>query len=280
MPKIIFKEQLTPLTWRYRIDAPRIAKHRKAGQFIILRPTENSERIPLTMVGGNIQSGWIEIIFQVVGKTTSILSDLNVGNNISDLAGPLGEPTHIENFGHCVCIGGGVGTAPLLPIIQALHEKGNQITTILGARNSDLLILENETKEFSHRHLIATDDGSKGHKGFAADILKQLIQSNEKIDLAVVIGPVMMMRATSSIAVAQGISTVVSLNPIMIDGTGMCGGCRVSIGNKTKFACVDGPEFDASLVNWDSLLVRLTSYRETEKKQFESHKCKLEHRES
>ena len=273
MPKIIKKERLSELVYRYRIDAPRIARMRRAGQFIILRATTDGERVPLTIANANAQEGWIEIIFQVVGKSTKILSILSEGNDIIDLAGPLGRPTHIEKFGKCLCIGGGVGIAPLLPIVSALKAAGNDITTILGARSSNLLLLEEEMKQQSNRLIVTTDDGSRGSKGFAADFVKKLLGEGEKFDFAIVIGPAIMMKFTSAITVAAGIKTFVSLNPIMIDGTGMCGGCRVTVGGVTKFACVDGPEFDASKIDWDEMLKRLNGYRAFEKDSLEKHNC-------
>lgn len=273
MPKILKKERLSELVYRYRIDAPRIAKMRKAGQFIILRATTEGERIPLTIVNSNAAEGWIEIIFQVAGKSTKILSILSVGNEIIDLAGPLGRPTHVENFGRCLCIGGGVGVAPLYPIVTALKEAGNEIVSIIGARSSNLLILENEMNDVSNRLLICTDDGSKGVKGFAADAAKGLLAKKDSFDFAVVIGPAMMMKITSAVTVAAGIKTFVSLNPIMIDGTGMCGGCRITVGAQTKFGCVDGPEFDASKIDWDEMIRRLNGYRGFEKNALEKHNC-------
>jgi NAD(P)H-flavin reductase len=282
MVQILKKEKLADKIWRYRLLAPRIAKKRKAGQFIILRPVHNSERIPLTIANGNAVEGWIEIIFQTVGRTTTLLAMLGEGDNILDLVGPLGKPTHIENFGRSLCIGGGVGIAPLFPIICALREAGNRITTIIGARSKDLLILQNEIKAQSHETHIATDDGSAGVKGFVSDIFKDLIGNRgEHFDAAFIVGPVIMMKVTSALTVKAGVRSFVSLNPIMIDGTGMCGGCRVSIGGKTKFACVDGPEFDAAQVDWDELSKRLSSYQVFEEKSrelpaHEQHACKLE----
>jgi NAD(P)H-flavin reductase len=273
MPKIIKKERLSELVYRYRIDAPRIARMRRAGQFIILRATTDGERVPLTIANASAQEGWIEVIFQVVGKSTKILSILSEGNDIIDLAGPLGRPTHIEKFGRCLCIGGGVGIAPLFPIVTALKAAGNDITTILGARSSNLLLLEDDMKQLSNRLIVTTDDGSRGTRGFAADIVKKLLGEGEKFDFSVVIGPAMMMKITSAITVAAGIKTFVSLNPIMIDGTGMCGGCRVTVGGVTKFACVDGPEFDASKIDWDEMLKRLNGYRKFEQESLERHNC-------
>jgi len=275
MAKVLKKERLSEQVWRMRLDAPRIARKRKAGQFIILRADESSERIPLTIADANAAEGWIEIIFQVVGKSTAILAGVEQGGDILDLAGPLGRPTHIENFGRALCIGGGVGVAPLYPIVCALHDAGNDVTTIIGARNKSLLILENEMKSRSTRLLVATDDGSYGHHGFVSDVFKTLITGGETFDYAIVIGPVMMMKVTTALTVAAGITTYASLNPIMVDGTGMCGGCRVSVGGETKFACVDGPEFDASKINWDELIQRLNSYREFETARMKDHQCKL-----
>lgn len=227
MAKLLKKEQLSPLVWRFRLEAPLIAKKRKAGQFIIMRPTLTSERIPLTIANANAREGWLELIVQVVGKTTSVLAGLDVGADIPDLVGPLGKPTHIENFGNCLCIGGGVGIAPLYPIVAALQEAGNNVTTILGARNQELLILEQEMEAKSNAFYIATDDGSKGKKGFVSDVFNELIKGGSRFDFAAVIGPAIMMKVTSALTVSAGIPTVVSLNPIMVDGTGMCGGCQI-----------------------------------------------------
>jgi ferredoxin--NADP+ reductase len=276
MVTIIKREQLSTQVVRMRVHAPRIAGKRKAGQFIILRPTADSERIPLTIANADPAGGWMEIIFQVVGATTAKLSSLKEGDTILDFAGPLGKPTHIENFGRCVCMGGGVGVAPLYPIVCALKAAGNHITTIIGARSKDLIILEDEMRAQSDRLLVTTDDGSCVRKGFVVTVFDELIASGEKFDFAVVIGPVMMMKFTAQKSVAAGIPTVSSLNPIMIDGTGMCGGCRVSIGGETKFACVDGPEFDAAKIDWDLLVRRLGSYVPFEKKALQDHACRLE----
>jgi len=278
MSKILKKEKLADKVWRYRLAAPRIAKKRKAGQFIILRPVQNSERIPLTIADASAAEGWIDIIFQVVGRTTILLSMLEHGDNILDLVGPLGRPTHIEKFGRCICIGGGVGVAPLYPIVCGLHDAGNRITSVIGARTKDLLILKDEFTAASDALHVATDDGTFGTKGFVSDVFKALINKGEKFNAAFVIGPVMMMKVTSQLTVQAGIRTFVSLNPIMIDGTGMCGGCRVTVGGATKFACVDGPEFDAAQIDWDGLVKRLNSYRAFEQVAREQHECRLEKR--
>jgi NAD(P)H-flavin reductase len=276
MAKILIKEKLAEKIWRYRLDAPRIAKKRLAGQFIILRPVQNSERIPLTIANANAGEEWIEIIFQVAGRTTMLLEMLSQGDSILDLVGPLGKPTHIEKFGRCVCIGGGVGVAPLYPIVSALREAGNHITSIIGARNKDLLILERDFKSASNDVHVATDDGTAGTKGFVSTVFQGLIDSGEKFDAAFVIGPVMMMKVTSQLTVKTGIPTWVSLNPIMIDGTGMCGGCRVTIDGKTKFACVDGPEFNAAQIDWDEMVKRLNGYKGFEEQARSNHTCNLE----
>jgi len=276
MAKILKKEKLADKVWRFRLDAPRIAKKRKPGQFIILRPVQDSERIPLTIANSDAAAGWIEIIVQVVGTTTMLLEALDEGDTVLDLVGPLGRPTHLENFGRCVCIGGGVGVAPLYPIARGLRGAGNRITTIIGARTAGLLILRDEFAAVSDSLHVATDDGSFGTKGFVSDVFKVLAGKGEKFDAAFVIGPVMMMKVTSLLTVQAGIRTYASLNPIMIDGTGMCGGCRVTVGGATKFACVDGPEFDAAAIDWDGLVKRLSSYRTFEQAAREQHACRLE----
>jgi len=276
MAKILKKEQLSDTVYRFRLNAPAIAKKRKAGQFIILRPVDNSERIPLTIGNADADEGWIDIIFQVMGKTTMQLRDLKLGESVLDLAGPLGKPTHVEKFGRVLCIGGGVGAAPLYPIISALFTTGNDVTSIIGARSSDLIILKDDIAASSSRLFIATDDGSQGTKGFVSDVFKSLVESGEHFDTAFVIGPPVMMKVTCNLTVSAGIKTYASLNPIMIDGTGMCGCCRVTVGGQTRFACVEGPEFDASQIEWDEMIMRLNSYKQFEAAAKESHVCKLE----
>jgi ferredoxin--NADP+ reductase len=275
MSKIIQRERLSEQVWRYRIEAPQIARKRKAGQFVILRAASDGERIPFTIANADPVAGWIEIIFQVVGHGTIHLAELKEGDSLVDLAGPLGKPTHIEKFGRCLCIGGGVGVAPLYPIVCAMSEAGNEVTTIIGARNKSLLILEEDMRRKSARVLTATDDGSYGHHGFVSDVAAQLFKNGEKFDIAVVIGPAIMMKVVSGITVAAGIPTMASLNPIMIDGTGMCGGCRVTVHGETKFACVDGPEFDAAGIDWTELIRRLNAYKGFEKKEVDDHSCKV-----
>jgi ferredoxin/flavodoxin---NADP+ reductase len=274
MSKIVFKESLAPSIMRLRVESPRIAKRRAAGQFIMVRPTATDERIPLTIAHADPVAGWVELIFQVVGQGTSALAALDVGDDVADFVGPLGRPTHIERFGRVLCVGGGVGAAPLHPIARALAEAGNEVTTVIGSRTRELLMLESEMRAFSHAVHIATDDGSAGHHGFVSDVVTQLLEQMT-FDFAVVIGPAPMMRATRAILVARAIPTVVSLNPIMVDGTGMCGGCRVTVHGKTQFACVDGPEFDAAGIDWGELIQRLGSYREFEQRRREDHHCQL-----
>jgi ferredoxin--NADP+ reductase len=270
--KILKKERLTPDLVRMILEAPEIAKERRPGQFVVLRINEQGERIPLTIADADEKAGTVTIIFQEVGKSTKLLGTLGEGDDILDLAGPLGKPTHIEKFGTAVCVGGGVGVAPMYPITEALKQAGNKVITIIGARNKDLLILENEMKAVSDRLMVMTDDGSYGTKGFVTQALEELIGSGEKIDIVVAIGPVVMMRAVSEVTRPHKIQTVVSLNSIMVDATGMCGGCRVSVGGKSKFACVEGPEFDGHQVDFKELMMRQKTYM---KQEHESLECFL-----
>jgi ferredoxin--NADP+ reductase len=254
------------------IEAPDVAKKRKAGQFIVLMTDEKGERIPLTIVDSDSEKGTITIIFQVVGKTTTCLSDMKKGESLYSVLGPLGRPTEIEKFGTTVCVGGGVGIGVVYPITKALKEAGNRVISIIGARTKDILILEDEMKEISDQLLIATDDGSYGFHGFVSDVLQNLIDMGEKIDRVVTIGPVPMMRVVCNLTKQYNIKTIVSLNPIMVDATGMCGACRVSVGGCTKFACVDGPEFDGHEVDFDLLTSRLRMYYVQEKEAMEEFK--------
>lgn len=272
--KIITKTQLSNQIYKIEVYNPLIAKERKAGQFIILKVHEDGERIPLTIVDSDHQKGTITLIFQSIGKTTHLLAALNVNDSIQNILGPLGNPTHIEKFGTCVCIGGGVGIGPLFPIIKELKEKNNKIISILGARSKDLLILEDEITELSSKTIICTDDGSKGIKGLVTTPLKELCESVNKPDFVIAIGPPIMMKFCSETTKPYGIKTMVSLNTIMIDGTGMCGGCRVTVGDETKFVCVDGPEFDGHLVDYDNLIKRLSAYKHIE--DLNHHKCHLD----
>lgn len=245
------------------IEAPQIAKKAKPGQFVIIKIDETGERIPLTMANVDKVKGTITIIYMIVGKSTRSFSMLEVGDVYQDCVGPLGQPTNIEKKGTVVCVGGGTGTAVLHPITKGMFEAGNNVITILGARNKDYLILEKEMKKVSNELRICTDDGSKGRHGFVTDELRKILET-QKVDEVVAIGPVPMMKFVSLLTKEFDVETVVSLNPIMIDGTGMCGGCRVTIGNETKFACVDGPEFDGHKVNYDSLMRRLGAYKHEE----------------
>lgn len=247
------------------IEAPRIAQKAKPGQFVILKASEEGERIPLTMAETNPEKGTITIIYMVVGKSTALFRDLKVGDSYQDIIGPLGKATHLEKVGKVVCVGGGTGVAVLHPITRGLKEIGNEVTCIIGARNKDLLILEDQMRNASHDLRICTDDGSYGHHGFVTEVLQDILKSDD-IKQVVAIGPVPMMKAVSNITKEFNVPTLVSLNPIMVDGTGMCGGCRVSIGGETKFACVDGPEFDGHQVDYDELMLRLRAYQEEERK--------------
>ncbi len=271
MSKIVNREEMAQGTIILNeIEAPRISQKAKPGQFVILQADETGERIPLTMADTDPEKGTITIIYMVVGKSSARFKDLKVGDSYFALIGPLGKPTHIENVGKVVCVGGGTGIALLHPITRALKAVGNDVTTILGSRSYDLLIMEDKMKEASTRLHICTDDGTMGHHGFVTDVLKQTLE-NDDIDLVVAIGPVPMMKFCSLITKKKNIPTLVSLNPIMVDGTGMCGCCRVSIGTETKFACVDGPEFDAHQVDFDELEKRLASYLEDEKTSLEAY---------
>ncbi|MGD9518180.1 MAG: sulfide/dihydroorotate dehydrogenase-like FAD/NAD-binding protein [Armatimonadota bacterium] len=277
MNRIVFKEEIAPNTFRYKVHHPQIAKKRQAGQFVILRIHEGGERIPLTIVDSDPEAGTITLIFQAVGHSTRELAELEVDESILDLAGPLGKPTHIENYGTACVLGGGYGTAPVLPIAAALRDAGNRLIGIVGARSRELVILEEELRALCDRLEVATDDGSYGHQGFVTDVLQSLLEEGVKIDFVLAVGPAPMMRAVSELTRGYGIKTMVSLNPIMVDGTGMCGGCRVEVGGETKFACVDGPEFDGHLVNFDLLMKRQATYRDEEQAaaERESH-CKLD----
>jgi len=274
MPYDITEKRLVaPDTYLMKVQAPKIARRRKAGQFVILRVNEQGERFPLTIVDSDPDAGTITLVFQVVGKSTSLLASLDAGGSILDVVGPLGRPTHIEKFGNVVCIGGGVGIACVYPITKAMKEAGNHVTSLISARSKDLLVLEREMREVSDRLEIATDDGSRGYKGFPTDILKGMIESGEKMDLVLAVGPPLMMKAVCDVTRPHKIKTVVSLNPIMVDGTGMCGGCRVSVGGEMKFACVDGPEFDGHLVDFDLLIKRLKTYEDMER-QVQACRCR------
>jgi len=265
MYEIVHKENLSDEVVFMKVKAPLIARKRKAGQFVILRSNEEGERIPLTIVDSDPENGTISIIFQVVGRSTMEFSRLSEGDSFNDIVGPLGHPTEIKNYGTAVCVGGGIGTAPIFPITKALKEAGNTIYSIVGARTEKLLVLTDTMEALSDKFFITTDDGSKGHKGFVTDILKDLLE-NDHVDIVFAIGPAIMMKFLSGLTKEYGVKTMVSLNAIMVDGTGMCGGCRVTVGNETKFTCVDGPEFDGHKVDYDELLKRLGMYKSQEER--------------
>jgi ferredoxin--NADP+ reductase len=264
--KIIDARFLAPGIKRFVLEAPRIARKQKPGQFVILRIYEEGERIPVTIEHSDPERGTISIVVQSVGKTTTLLNSLNTGDSILDVVGPLGKPSEIANFGTVVVIGGGVGTAMAYPTAVALKKAGNRVISIVGARTKELVILESEMRAVSDALLITTDDGSYADKGFVTDKLRQLIQNGVRIDLVLAVGPIVMMKAVAEMTRKENIHTVVSLNPIMIDGTGMCGGCRVLIDGKSQFACVDGPEFDAHKVDFAVLVQRNSMYRTAEQR--------------
>jgi ferredoxin--NADP+ reductase len=271
MFKIVRREEIAGGTVILNeIEAPLIAKKTRPGQFVILKAYEEGERIPLTMADTDPEKGTITIIYMVVGKSTEIFKDLKVGDSFQDVIGPLGKPTHLEKVGKVICVGGGTGIAVLHPITRGLKEVGNDVTCIIGARNQGLLILEEQMKAASHDLRICTDDGSYGHHGFVTDVMKEILEEGD-VKLVVAIGPVPMMKAVSNITKEFNVSTLVSLNPVMVDGTGMCGCCRVTVGGKTEFACVDGPEFDGHQVDFDELILRLRSYEEEERECHKAH---------
>jgi ferredoxin/flavodoxin---NADP+ reductase len=252
------------------IGAPKIAAKAKPGQFVMLKANETGERIPLTMADTDAGKGTVTIIYQVVGKSTALFKSLQVGDKFQDIIGPLGRPTHLEKLGKVVCVGGGTGVAVIHPITRGLKEKGNHVYAVIGARSKDLLILEDKMKAASHDLRVCTDDGSYGHHGFVTDVLRELLEK-EDIKLVVGIGPVPMMKFLCRLTAEYGVKTLVSLNAIMVDGTGMCGCCRVTVGGETRFACVDGPEFDGHKVDFDELAQRLDAYKEQEKRAYERY---------
>ena len=269
MNKILQKKELNPTVTLMEVDAPHIAKKAEPGQFIILRVDKEGERIPLTIADYDREKGTITIIFQIVGATTEKLNHLNEGDMIEDFVGPLGTPSHIEPNTKVAVIGGGVGCAIAYPVAKKLHKSGCTVHSIVGFRNKDLVILEDEFKNVSDKYIKMTDDGSDGEKGLVTDALKKLIESGEKYDEVIAIGPLIMMKFVALTTKEYGIKTTVSMNPIMIDGTGMCGGCRLSVGGETKFACVDGPDFDGHKVDFDEAMARGTMYKEYERKAHE-----------
>jgi len=278
MYKITAKQYLNPLICKITLREPEIAQKAKPGQFVVIRIDEKGERIPLTIFDTDKANGTITIIFQKAGTTTAKLYESSAGSELKDVAGPLGKPTRIEKFGKVLCVGGGVGAAEIYPGAKALKAAGNEVTVIIGSRTKELLILERELKEASDKLHVATDDGSYGKKGFVTDIIKDLLSKGEKFDIAFVVGPVMMMKAVSDLTRQYNTKTIASLNSNMVDATGMCGTCRVTVGGEVKFACVDGPEFDGHLVDFKELAERNNRFLKQEHESFElfKHKCKLD----
>lgn len=264
MNKIVSKEFFSENVVKLEVEAPLIAKARKAGHFVIVRIGEKGERMPLTIAGADVEKGTITLVVQKIGVSSTKLCNLNVGDEITDLVGPLGKATHIDNFGTVVCAGGGVGVAPLMPIVEALKKAGNRVITVLAARTKDLIIMEERMRAFSDEVIIMTDDGSYGKQGLVTNGVEEVIQ-REKVDLCVTIGPAIMMKFVSLLTKKYDLPTIASLNTIMVDGTGMCGACRITVDGKTKFVCVDGPEFDAHQVDFDEMLTRMGAYKDSEK---------------
>ena len=273
MYKILEKENIAPNIYRMVIKSPRIAKKALPGQFIILRVTEDGERIPLTISDSDKDAGTVTIIYQEVGMTTKLLTTKEVGDSLADFVGPLGRPSELEGLKKVLCIGGGVGTAVVYPDVKYLYENGAIVDVIIGARSAEHLILEDEIKARCRNLYITTDDGSKGHKGFVTDKVKELLESGERYDEVYAIGPMIMMKFVAAVTKEYGVKTMVSLNPIMVDGTGMCGGCRVLVGGQVKYACIDGPDFDGHQVDFDDVMKRLNTYKDIERDNAEKHPC-------
>lgn len=263
MNKVVAKEHFSENVVKFVVEAPLIARSRKAGHFVIVRVGEKGERIPLTIAGADIEKGTIDLVIQAVGKSSKKICQLNVGDYITDIVGPLGQATHVEKVGTVVCAGGGVGVAPLYPIVEAFHKAGNRVIVVLAARTKELVIMEEQMKAASDEVVIMTDDGSYGTKGLVTNGVESVI-NREKVDLCVTIGPAIMMKFVTELTKKYNIPTIASLNTIMVDGTGMCGACRVTVGGKTKFVCIDGPEFDAHQVDFDEMMMRQRSYKSME----------------
>ncbi len=280
MYRILEKQALTPVSKLYVVEAPQIARKARAGQFVVLRIHDKGERVPLTIADSDAERGTITLVVQEVGKSTKQMGDMAVGDSLTSLAGPLGHPTEIERYGTVVIIGGGLGVAPIHPICKALKEAGNTVISIIGARNKELLFWEDQIKAVSDEVIVVTDDGSYGRKGLVTEPLKEMLEAGRQIDAVWAIGPAIMMKFVSLTTKPYGVKTFVSLNSIMVDGTGMCGGCRVSVAGKNMFACVHGPEFDGHDVDWDLLLSRQRQYTDMEKVANEAyeeeHECNLE----
>ena len=272
MYKILLKQELVPHVHLYKIDAPKVAKKAQPGQFVVIRIDEKGERIPVTVANWDREEGSVTVVVMEVGTTTHRLGKLKTGDSIADFVGPLGVPTHIEKFGTVVCVAGGFAIAVVMPVARALKQAGNRVISIMGARSQDLLFWEDELRSVSDELIVTTDDGSYGRKGLVTEPLKELLEKGN-IDRVIAIGPTIMMKFCAKTTEPFGVPTVVSLNPIMVDGTGMCGCCRVSVGGATKFACVDGPDFDAHQVDWDLLFARQRIYLDEEKRSFELWQC-------
>lgn len=275
MFKIVSKQKIASKEFDFWVEAPRISKHAKAGQFVVLRISDKGERIPLTIADYDSEKGLIRLIFQVVGKTTALMSSLKPGDSILDISGPLGKPSEIDNYGTVLMVGGGVGIAALYPIIKSLKLAGNKVITILGGRTSDLVIMKDDCAKYSDELIITTDDGSEGIKGVVTEAMKMVVQRGENVDRSWCIGPSIMMKFGTLAASELGLPIWVSLNPLMVDGTGMCGCCRVTVDNKIFFACVDGPEFDGHKVNWDEFMNRLRQYKDEEKISMEKYESEM-----
>jgi len=279
MPRVLDNIQIGPLNWKMMVHFPKLVNKAKAGQFVIIRVNEQGERVPMSIAGLDRENGVLTIIYQVVGKTSALMTTVPAGGEIIDCVGPLGVPTHVENWGAAILVGGGIGIAPIYPIAQEWKKAGNKLYTIIGARSKNILFYENDHRMIADELHVCTDDGSYGHHGFVSDVLKQILDTGEKIGMIMAIGPVPMMRVVSELTKPYNVPTYVSLNPLMVDGTGMCGGCRVAIGGTTKFACVDGPDYDGHKVDFELLTKRLSAYKEQERESFhrfvESPGCKL-----
>lgn len=279
MPKVIDNIQIGPQNWKMRVYVPKLVAKASPGQFVIVRVNEEGERVPMSIAGLDRENGLLTIIYQVVGKTSALMTTVEADGEILDCVGPLGLATHVDNWGTAILVGGGIGIAPIYPIAQAWKEAGNRVITIIGARSKNILFYEDEHKAAADDLHVCTDDGSYGHHGFVSDVLKKILDSDEKVGMIMAIGPVPMMRVVANLTRPYDVPTWVSLNPLMVDGTGMCGGCRVAVGDTTKFACVDGPDFDGHQVDFDLLTKRLNAYKEQEQDAFhrflESPSCKL-----
>jgi len=265
MPKVLDNVQMSDLIWKMEVKVPRVVAKAKAGQFIIMRVNEEGERVPMSIAGLDRENGTLTIVYQVVGKTSALMTTLSVGSEITDCVGPLGLPSHVEKWGTACVVGGGIGIAPVYPIAQAYKEAGNKLITIIGSRSKDLLFYEEEHRQVADELYVCTDDGSYGHHGFVSNVLKKILDEGVKIGMVMAIGPVPMMRVVSNLTKQYDVPTWVSLNPLMVDGTGMCGCCRVSVDGVTRFACVDGPDFDGHKVDFDLLTKRLSAYHEQER---------------